>query len=141
MTVNKQTPYAAPVVDHLSIRVVVDSRYENILPKETHRFVQVEHVGDIPGKMIHTLAAEWGLSLHLVSQAQGARAEVLIALRGAVACGVGEAHQHNVRIGRITVERGPEECGNIPPVKRLQHHFVRVRKMIDMHSQSPQSQA
>ena len=63
---------------------------------------------------------------HRGNLAQGARAEVLIALRGAVACGVGDAHQRNVRIGRIPVERGPEECGNIPPVKRLQHHLVGV---------------
>jgi 7,8-dihydropterin-6-yl-methyl-4-(beta-D-ribofuranosyl)aminobenzene 5'-phosphate synthase len=78
MNAEKQVPHSAPVVDHLSIRVVVDSRYENILPKETHPFVKIEHVGDIPGKMISTLAAEWGLSLHLVSMAGGVRAEYLL---------------------------------------------------------------
>ena len=60
-------PFKAPVVDSLSIRVVVDSRYENYLPKETHAFARVEHVGDIPGKLMQTFAAEWGLSLHLRS--------------------------------------------------------------------------
>lgn len=73
-----QTPYSIPVVDSLTIRVVVDSRYENILPKESHRFVNVDHVGDIPGKVIHTLAAEWGLSLHLTSETGGSRYEYLL---------------------------------------------------------------
>jgi len=78
MTTKGQAPFAAPVVDHLAVRVVVDSRYENILPKETHPFVRIEHVGDIPGKWMSTLAAEWGLSLHLESMAGGARAEFLL---------------------------------------------------------------
>lgn len=78
MTKSEQSPFSAPVVDTLSIRVVVDSRYENILPKETHSFVTIEHVGDIPGKIMSTLAAEWGLSLHLVSTAKGVRAEYLL---------------------------------------------------------------
>ena len=75
MTTSGQPPFAAPMVDHLAVRVVVDSRYENILPKETHAFVTIEHVGDIPGKLMSTLAAEWGLSLHLESEAGGARVE------------------------------------------------------------------
>jgi len=78
MATSIQAPFAAPVVDNLSIRVVVDSRYENILPKEIHPFVTIEHVGDIPGKLIYTLAAEWGLSLHLVSEADGARSQYLL---------------------------------------------------------------
>jgi 7,8-dihydropterin-6-yl-methyl-4-(beta-D-ribofuranosyl)aminobenzene 5'-phosphate synthase len=78
MTTKRQTPFTAPVVDHLAVRVVVDSRYENILPKETHKFVKIEHVGDIPGKLMSTLAAEWGLSLHLESMVGGARAEYLL---------------------------------------------------------------
>jgi 7,8-dihydropterin-6-yl-methyl-4-(beta-D-ribofuranosyl)aminobenzene 5'-phosphate synthase len=75
---NKQSPFSAPIVDSLTIRVVVDSRYEIILPKEHHPFVTVEHLGDIPGRMMHTLAAEWGLSLHLVSLMNGVRAEYLL---------------------------------------------------------------
>lgn len=78
MSTNGQTPFAAPVVDHLAVRVVVDSRYENLLPKETHPFLTIEHVGDIPGKLMSTLAAEWGLSLHLESVAAGARAQYLL---------------------------------------------------------------
>jgi len=75
---NKQAPFSAPIVDSLTIRVVVDSRHEAILPKESHPFVTIEHVGDIPGRMMHTLAAEWGLSLHLVSLADSKRAEYLL---------------------------------------------------------------
>ncbi len=78
MSASEQLPFSAPVVDTLSIRVVVDSRYENILPKETHAFVTIEHVGGIPGKLTSTLAAEWGLSLHLVSTVKGVRAEYLL---------------------------------------------------------------
>jgi 7,8-dihydropterin-6-yl-methyl-4-(beta-D-ribofuranosyl)aminobenzene 5'-phosphate synthase len=78
MAVNRQAPFAAPEVDHLAVRVVVDSRYENILPKEAHPFVSIEHVGDVPGKLLSTLAAEWGLSLHLESMSGGARAEYLL---------------------------------------------------------------
>ena len=78
MSKNNQKPYAVPVVDSLTIRIVVDSRYENILPKESHRFVNIDHVGDIPGKLIQTLAAEWGLSLHLVSDTGGAKYQYLL---------------------------------------------------------------
>ena len=74
----KQSPFIAPVVDSLAIRVVVDSRYEIILPKESHPFVAIEHVGEIPGRIIETFAAEWGLSLHLVSSANGSQAEYLL---------------------------------------------------------------
>ena len=75
---NKQSPFSAPVVDSLAIRIVVDSRYEAFLPKEDHRFVKIEHVGAVPGKMMQTFAAEWGLSLHLLSLSNGARAEYLL---------------------------------------------------------------
>ena len=39
-----RTPFAPPVVDSLSVRVVVDSHYERFLPKATHPAVQIEHV-------------------------------------------------------------------------------------------------
>ncbi len=71
-------PLKAPVVDSLSIRVVVDSRYENFLPKETHAFARVEHVGDIPGKLMQTFAAEWGLSLHLTARSKVVQSEYLL---------------------------------------------------------------
>lgn len=72
------TPFEAPVVDQLSVRVVVDSAYERFLPAATHPFVKIEHVGKIPGRQMTTLACEWGLSLHLDSVAAGARAQYLL---------------------------------------------------------------
>ena len=71
-------PFQAPVVDELSVRVVVDSRYERFLPKASHRYVQIEHVGRIPGRPLTTLACEWGLSLHLASGVAGAKAQYLL---------------------------------------------------------------
>lgn len=73
-----QTPFAAPVVDRLSIRVVVDSHYERFLPKATHPHVVIEHVGQVPGRQMTTLAGEWGLSLHLESEAAGDKAQYLL---------------------------------------------------------------
>lgn len=72
------TPFEAPVVDRLSVRVVVDSAYERFLPAATHPFVAIRHVGKIPGRQMTTLACEWGLSLHLDSSAAGARAQYLL---------------------------------------------------------------
>jgi 7,8-dihydropterin-6-yl-methyl-4-(beta-D-ribofuranosyl)aminobenzene 5'-phosphate synthase len=74
----KDTPFAAPVVDRLSVRVVVDSRYERFLPKATHANCAIEHVGAIPRRPMTTLAGEWGLSLHLESEAAGAKAQYLL---------------------------------------------------------------
>ena len=74
----KQTPFKAPVVDHLSVRVVVDSHYERFLPPESHQFVNIEHVGGIPGRQMTTLAGEWGLALHLESRCRKERAEYLL---------------------------------------------------------------
>jgi len=78
MTSTRQTPFAAPVVDRLSVRVVVDSHYEKFLPKATHPAVAIEHVGTLPGKQMTTLAGEWGLSLHLESEKAGATAQYLL---------------------------------------------------------------
>ena len=72
------TPFKAPVVDELSVRVVVDSHYERFLPKAVHPQVRIEHVGRIPGRQMTTFAAEWGLSLHLCSVQGGARAQYLL---------------------------------------------------------------
>jgi 7,8-dihydropterin-6-yl-methyl-4-(beta-D-ribofuranosyl)aminobenzene 5'-phosphate synthase len=71
-------PFAAPVVDQLSVRVVVDSRYERFLPKATHPFVAIEHVGGVPRRQMTSLACEWGLSLHLESSRDGSRAQYLL---------------------------------------------------------------
>lgn len=72
------TPFKAPVVDEVSVRVVVDSQYERFLPKAQHKHVRIEHVGRVPGRHMSTLAAEWGLSLHLTSMQQGAEAQYLL---------------------------------------------------------------
>ena len=72
------TPFKTPVVDALSVRVLVDSRYERFLPRLSHAHVQVEHVGRIVGRPDMTLACEWGLSLHLASEAAGAKAQYVL---------------------------------------------------------------
>ena len=72
------TPFQAPVVDALAVRVVVDSHYERFLPKAEHPCVRIEHVGRVPGRHMSTLAAEWGLSLHLASTRDGAKAQYLL---------------------------------------------------------------
>jgi 7,8-dihydropterin-6-yl-methyl-4-(beta-D-ribofuranosyl)aminobenzene 5'-phosphate synthase len=71
-------PFAAPVVDHLAVQVIVDSRYDRFLPKEEHPSVNIEHVGGIPGRQMTTLAGEWGLSLHLESRTAGVSSEYLL---------------------------------------------------------------
>ena len=73
-----KTPFRAPVVDELSIRVVVDSSYERFLRKAEHPKVKIEHVGRIPGRQMTTFAAEWGLSLHLESARAGERTQFLL---------------------------------------------------------------
>jgi len=70
--------FQPPVVDGLSVRVVVDSRYERFLPKASHPLVRIEHIGRIAGRPDMTLAAEWGLSLHLASEKEGARAQYVL---------------------------------------------------------------
>jgi 7,8-dihydropterin-6-yl-methyl-4-(beta-D-ribofuranosyl)aminobenzene 5'-phosphate synthase len=71
-------PFAAPVVDSLSVRVVVDSVFDQFMPKATHPMVKIEHVGRIRSKLNSTLAGEWGLSLHLESHSMGLAAEYLL---------------------------------------------------------------
>jgi 7,8-dihydropterin-6-yl-methyl-4-(beta-D-ribofuranosyl)aminobenzene 5'-phosphate synthase len=70
--------FQPPVVDALSVRVVVDSRYERFLPKASHPLMQVEHIGRIRGRPDMTLAAEWGLSLHLASEQEGRKAQYVL---------------------------------------------------------------
>jgi len=71
-------PFKAPVVDELSVRILVDSHYERFLPKASHPHVRIEHVGRVPGRQMTTFAAEWGLSLHLSSVQAGAKAQYLL---------------------------------------------------------------
>jgi 7,8-dihydropterin-6-yl-methyl-4-(beta-D-ribofuranosyl)aminobenzene 5'-phosphate synthase len=72
------TEFAAPVIDRLSVRVVVDSHYERFLPKAAHPHVAIEHVGAIRGRPMTTLAGEWGLSLHLEAERAGGTAQYLL---------------------------------------------------------------
>lgn len=75
---NVTKPFTAPVVDELSVRVLVDSRYERFLPKASHPLVGIEHVGRIVGRPEMTFACEWGLSLHLASVQNGAKAQYVL---------------------------------------------------------------
>jgi 7,8-dihydropterin-6-yl-methyl-4-(beta-D-ribofuranosyl)aminobenzene 5'-phosphate synthase len=77
-TLKTAAPFEAPVVDQLSVRVVVDSAYERFLPAAAHPFARIEHVGKIPGRQMTTLACEWGLSLHLDSSTKSASAQYLL---------------------------------------------------------------
>jgi hypothetical protein len=64
--------FAAPIVESLSVRLVVDSFYDRFIADASHSMVKIEHVRHIIGHELSTLAGEWGLSLHLESaQAHG----------------------------------------------------------------------
>ena len=71
-------PFTAPVVEQLAVRVLVDSRYERFLPKASHPFVAIEHVGQIPRRQMTSLACEWGLSLHLESGRAGSKMQYML---------------------------------------------------------------
>jgi 7,8-dihydropterin-6-yl-methyl-4-(beta-D-ribofuranosyl)aminobenzene 5'-phosphate synthase len=62
-------PFAPPVVDSLSVRVVVDSVFDQFMPKATHPMCAIEHVSRFRNNLNLTLAGEWGLSLHMESKA------------------------------------------------------------------------
>ena len=78
LNLDTQAPFAPPIVDMLSVRVVVDSHYERFLPKATHPVIGIEHVGAIPGRQMTSLAGEWGLSLHLESEYRGGKTQYLL---------------------------------------------------------------
>ena len=71
-------PFAAPVVASLSVRVVVDSVFDQFMPKATHPLVAIEHVGRIRSNLNSTLAGEWGLSLHLKSKSAAGTGQYLL---------------------------------------------------------------
>ncbi len=71
-------PFAAPLVDSLAVRVVVDSAYDRFIGDATHPMARIEHVRHIPGHEQSTFAGEWGLSLHLASEQAGARSAYLL---------------------------------------------------------------
>jgi 7,8-dihydropterin-6-yl-methyl-4-(beta-D-ribofuranosyl)aminobenzene 5'-phosphate synthase len=71
-------PFTAPVVQSLSVRVVVDSVFDQFMPKATHPMVAIEHVGRIRSNLNSTLAGEWGLSLHLESKSAAGTGQYLL---------------------------------------------------------------
>ena len=71
-------PFKAPFVESLSVRVVVDSVFDQFMPKATHPMVTIEHVGRIRNNLNSTLAGEWGLSLHLESHSTGETRQYLL---------------------------------------------------------------
>src|ERR1051326_8657844 len=78
MTLATAEPFKAPLVASLSVRVVVDSFFDQFMPKATHPYVAIELVSRIPGRETTTLAGEWGLSLHLESKSAGATGQYLL---------------------------------------------------------------
>ena len=67
MTIELTKPeaFAAPTVNSLSVRLLVDSVYDRFIADASHPTVKIEHVRHITGHEHSTLAGEWGLSLHL----------------------------------------------------------------------------
>ena len=57
--VTKTEAFAAPVVDSLSVRLLVDSVYDRFIADAPHPMVKIEHVRHIPGHELSTLAGEW----------------------------------------------------------------------------------
>jgi len=78
MTLAASAPFAAPLVDRLSVRLVVDSYFDLFMPKAEHPHVRIEHVSRMPGRPNETFAGEWGLSLHLESEKAGERHQYLL---------------------------------------------------------------
>jgi 7,8-dihydropterin-6-yl-methyl-4-(beta-D-ribofuranosyl)aminobenzene 5'-phosphate synthase len=74
----KVEPFAAPVVESLSVRLLVDSFYDRFIGDASHPMVAIEHVRHIPGHERSTFAGEWGLSLHLESAQAGAKSQYLL---------------------------------------------------------------
>ena len=78
MALAAAAPFTAPIVERLSVRVVVDSHYERFIPDPTHPSVSIEHTRQIPGRQMTTLAGEWGLSLHLEADRAGEKSQYLL---------------------------------------------------------------
>jgi 7,8-dihydropterin-6-yl-methyl-4-(beta-D-ribofuranosyl)aminobenzene 5'-phosphate synthase len=78
MALTAPTPFVAPTVKSLSVRLVVDSYHDIFMPKAEHPHVRIEHVGRMPGRERETFACEWGLSLHLESDTGRQRSQYLL---------------------------------------------------------------
>jgi 7,8-dihydropterin-6-yl-methyl-4-(beta-D-ribofuranosyl)aminobenzene 5'-phosphate synthase len=78
MALTTSEPFKAPTVQRLSLRLVVDSYFDQFMPKATHPLCAIEHVSRIRGREHTTLAGEWGLSLHLESEDRGHKGQYLL---------------------------------------------------------------
>jgi len=79
MALTTAEPFQAPTVKSLSVRLVVDSYFDQFMPKATHPMCRIEHVSRIPGReQESTIAGEWGLSLHLESESQAGKGRYLL---------------------------------------------------------------
>ena len=79
MVLTTSEPFAAPTVRSLSVRLVVDSYFDQFMPKAEHPFCRIEHVSRIPGReQESTIAGEWGLSLHLTSANKAGKGQYLL---------------------------------------------------------------
>ena len=78
MTLESAAPFRPRTVESLSVRVVVDSFFDQFMPKQDHPQVKIEHVSRIPGREMTTLAGEWGLSLHLESRGPSITGQYLL---------------------------------------------------------------
>src|SRR5215469_8318220 len=79
MALTSSTPFQAPTVKSLSVRLVVVSYFDQFMPKQVHPMCQVEHVSRIRGREREaTIAGEWGLSLHLESRSDAGKGQYLL---------------------------------------------------------------
>jgi 7,8-dihydropterin-6-yl-methyl-4-(beta-D-ribofuranosyl)aminobenzene 5'-phosphate synthase len=79
LALSAAAPFAAPAVKSLSVRLVVDSYFDQFMPKTEHKCCRVEHVSRIPGRERETtIAGEWGLSLHLQSEGAKGKGQYLL---------------------------------------------------------------
>ncbi|HTZ35115.1 MAG TPA: MBL fold metallo-hydrolase [Stellaceae bacterium] len=79
MALDLAQPFRPPSVRSLSVRLVVDSYFDQFMPKAEHRFCRIEHVSRIAGREQETtLAGEWGLSLHLESRDRSGSGQYLL---------------------------------------------------------------
>jgi len=79
MSLTAAKPFQAPTVKSLSVRLVVDSYFDQFMPRAEHPYCRIEHVSRIPGReQESTLAGEWGLSLHLESRDSAGKGQYLL---------------------------------------------------------------
>lgn len=74
-----QARMAVPVIDRLTMRVVLDSAHDIFIPEEKPKGVTVERLRSLPPpRTTKTLHNEWGLSLHLESERASERRVLLL---------------------------------------------------------------